>query len=399
MSVTIHVGDCRDVLRTLPEAWADSIVTDPPYELGFMGKEWDSSGVAFDPETWRAALRAAKPGAHLLAFGGTRTFHRMMCAIEDAGWEIRDTLMWMYGSGFPKSKNLDGDWEGWGTALKPAWEPIILARKPLIGTVAATVLQHGTGALNIDACRVPTDDKLGGGRLNGPTDMSSTCGGPEWDRPWMHDESRRAEHAARTARKVAQAQALGRWPANVIHDGSEEVLEAFPDAPGQQCKVHGDEPTTNGFSDSVMYGGFIGRRESAEPRIESDKSAARFFYCAKATRADRDDGCDDLPLQQGGMVSNTSGQHLTQRNDGAPGPVRNNHPTVKPTNLMRWLCRLVTPRGGVVHDPFLGSGSTGRGAVAEGFSIVGIELKPEHVAIAERRIAAIQPGLPLGATA
>jgi site-specific DNA-methyltransferase (adenine-specific) len=142
MTVTIHTGDCREVLARLPEAFADAIVTDPPYELGFMGKTWDASGVAFDPETWRAALRAAKPGAHLVAFGGTRTFHRMACAIEDAGWEIRDTLMWVYGSGFPKSKNLDGDWEGWGTALKPAWEPIVLARKPFKGSVSANVDAH-----------------------------------------------------------------------------------------------------------------------------------------------------------------------------------------------------------------------------------------------------------------
>lgn len=396
MTVTIHVGDCRDVLRTLPEAWADSIVTDPPYELGFMGKEWDSSGVAFDPETWRAALRAAKPGAHLLAFGGTRTFHRMMCSIEDAGWEIRDTLMWVYGSGFPKSKNLDGEWDGWGTALKPAWEPIILARKPFKGSVAANVATHRTGSLNIAGCRVPTDELLRAG--NGTI-------------PCRHDEDTprdRASEASAQRRYTEngvtnfamtpgprRGDPIGRWPANVIHDGSDEVLAAFPGAPGQQGDLRETgrpRPSSGRFGDMAPPHNFAAR-------VESNKSAARFFYCAKASREDRDDGCDDLPLQQGGMVSNTSGQHLTRRDGGASSPVRNNHPTVKPTNLMRWLCRLVTPRGGVVHDPFLGSGSTGRGAVAEGFSIVGIELKPEHVVIAERRIAAVQPGLPFGATA
>lgn len=321
MSVEIHVGDCREVMSVLADASVDAVITDPPYGLGFMGKAWDKGvpGVEF----WQEMLRVAKPGAYLLAFGGSRTFHRMASAIEDAGWEIRDTIMWLYGSGFPKSHNL-GD--GRGTALKPAHEPIIMARKPLMGTVAANVLAYGTGALNIDFCRVPSEQMP----------PNTGAGGMP----------RRSEGEQRGPGIVAQPNELGRWPANVIHDGSEEVLAAFPDALGQQGKVRGDEPTANGFSGAVMYGGFIGRRESAEPRVEVQKSAARFFYCAKASRKDRDEGCEDLPLRDGGMVSNTSGQHITRRDGGAPGPVRNNHPTVKPTELMRYLCRLVTPPGG-----------------------------------------------------
>lgn len=389
MSVTIHVGDCREVLAGLPEAFADSIVSDAPYEYGFMGKDWDSSGVAFDLATWRAALRVAKPGAHLAVFGGTRTFHRLMCAIEDAGWEIRDTLMWVYGSGFPKSKNLDGDWEGWGTALKPAWEPIILARKPFKGSVASNVACHGTGAINIDGCRVPSHDQ--------PIPFAKPSQAEGWRLNKRQQEWSPSD--------------IGRWPANLIHDGSEEVMDAFPLAGGQQAEISGTAPsnktgTVYGYmrrngeasADSENSGSVGFKMRPGMRRIDSG-SAARFFYCAKATREDRDDGCDDLPLRQGGMVSNTSGQHLTRRDGGAPGAVRNNHPTVKPTPLMRWLCRLVTPPGGVIVDPFLGSGSTGRGAVAEGFGIVGIELEAVHVDIAKCRIAAVQPGLPFGSVA
>jgi DNA modification methylase len=367
MSVTIHVGDCRNVMRTLAADSVDAIVTDPPYGLDFMGKGWDHA-VPGD-EYWAAALRVAKPGAHLLAFGGTRTFHRMVCAIEDAGWEIRDRILWLYGSGFPKSHN--GPWGG--TALKPAHEPIVVARKPLIGTVAANVLAHGTGALNIDTCRVGTPDDLSGGAYA------------------VHGTERHDGWGMQRAGAGEYTQPTGRWPANVIHDGSEEVLAAFPSAPGQQRAVgpaHGAKPSVHTYGD-------FGPRDQCEPRTESDKSAARFFYCAKASREDRNGGCDGLPLKPSGMVSNTSGQHMTRRDGGAPGPAANNHPTVKPTNLMRYLCRLITPPGGLVLDPFMGSGSTGRGAVAEGFSFVGIELDPAYAAIARARIDAVQPGLSL----
>lgn len=335
MTVSILKGDCRQVMFVLGENVVDSIVTDPPYELtsarpggrseatrgkvmgGFMGMQWDGTGVAFDPETWRQALRVLKPGGYLLAFSGTRTYHRMVVAIEDAGFEIRDQIGWAFGSGFPKSHN--GPWGG--TALKPAWEPIVVARKPLVGTVEANWREHGTGALNIDACRV--------------------------------------------------GDATGRWPANLIHDGSDEVLQAFPQAPGQLAPVkfdaeerktgtvygamkRGHEPSANSENEGAV--GF--KMKPGARRIDSG-SAARFFYCAKASKTDRGDG--------------------------------NNHPTVKPSSLMRYLCRLVTPDGGLVLDPFMGSGSTLKAAELEGFNAIGIELSPEYIDIARRRIGADAP--------
>jgi site-specific DNA-methyltransferase (adenine-specific) len=349
-------------MATLPDASVDAVVCDPPYELGFMGKAWDASGIAYDVEVWRQALRVLKPGGHLLAFSGSRTYHRMTCAIEDAGFEIRDQIMWVYGSGFPKSldvsKAIDraagaerevvgpggvsgkgrnamaGDfrgewdatapatdaarqWSGWGTALKPAHEPICMARKPLIGTVAANVLAHGTGAINVDGCRVGNEivRERKGGFSDSPVYGSSDGG-------------------------VFGGQA-GRWPANFIHDGSEEATAGLGEA-------------------------------------------ARFFYTAKASRSDREDGCDDRePVRRtdGRETENhTPRLRTTER--------RNHHPTVKPTDLMRYLCRLVTPPGGTVLDPFTGSGSTGRGAVLEGFNFIGCELSAEYAQIAQARIRA-----------
>lgn len=431
----IHHGDCREAMAGMEAESFHSIVTDPPYGLSFMGKGWDHGvpGVGF----WTEALRVAKPGAHLLAFGGTRTHHRLMCAIEDAGWEVRDVVMWVYGSGFPKSldvgkaidkrrddtaqvlqvvawlrgvrdaagvKNADIDaafgfngmaghwcgysqpavptldqvptlldvlgltlddvpadirellwtlngrkgqpgenwakrevvgshragianpadserhtvggsasvevldtapatdaarrWHGWGTALKPAYEPIIVARKPLVGTVAANVLEHGCGGLNIDGCRVGTEP-----------------------RPLIESKSERSGNAfgdGLNGSRAAGETTTGRWPANFIHDGSDEVVGLMP-----------------------------------EP-------AARFFYCAKASKADR--------------------------NEGLEADTRNHHPTVKPTDLMRYLCRLVTPPGGTVLDPFCGSGSTGKAAALEGFNFVGIEQDADYIDIATARI-------------
>ncbi|KWF90453.1 hypothetical protein WL95_27440 [Burkholderia cepacia] len=352
-SATLHLGDCRDVLKTIADASVDAIVTDPPYELGFMGRAWDRSGIAYDVAMWAECLRVLKPGGHLLAFSGSRTYHRMACAIEDAGFELRDQIMWIYGSGFPKSRNLGGDWNGWGTALKPAHEPICVARKPLVGTVAANVLEHGTGALNIDACRVSTD------------------------------ESTPAEEAE--AQAYAAAYVKGRWPANVIHDGSPEVLDAFAQFgvdKGQAARLdrRNSDKTRNTF------GAFSGTTDVDFAPHDTPGSAARFFYCAKASRADRNEGCDALPDQKGGMNSNTSGQHITRRDGWEPEPVKNNHPTVKPTELMAYLCRLVTPPGGVVLDPFMGSGSTGKACAREGFAFVGIDVTPEYVDIARSRI-------------
>lgn len=373
----IHVGDCLEVMRGMAENSVDAIVTDPPYGLSFMSKRWDCDVPSAD--IWVQCLRVLKPGGHLLAFAGTRTQHRMAVRIEDAGFEIRDMIAWVYGSGFPKSHN--GEWGG--TALKPALEPITVARKPLVGTVAANWQQHGTGGLNIDGCRVETSDNLGGG------DQSATpkIGPDGWNRPWMQDEQSKAAHAARCNANVAKAEALGRWPANLIHDGSEEVLAAFPEAQGQLARARTDAvPHGN-----QVYGALKNVTSQPEPRGDGG-SAARFFYCAKATRADRNDG-----LESGPVPAVTAGATMRDR-ETANWSARNgnHHPTVKPTDLMRYLCRLVTPAGGLVLDPFAGSGSTGRAAIAEGYQFVGIELDPEYAAIAEARCRAVQPGLSFG---
>jgi len=327
---TIINDDCLHAMQGLEDNSIDSIVTDPPYGLSFMGKDWDHGipGVVF----WQEALRIAKPGCHLLAFGGTRTFHRLAVAIEDAGWDIRDTLMWVYGSGFPKSHNLKGEWQGYGTALKPAWEPIIMARKPLKGTVAENVLKHGTGAINIDGCRVIVgegrEQQQGRDGALGPVPI---CG-------------------PRNGGKVYPV-TLGRFPANLIHDGSDEVVSGFPN------------------------------------------DTSRFFYCAKASKSERNMGCEGLPLPDDNLQGlDTRGRTLV-REDGSKTlverwkgtPRQNNHPTVKPLALMRYLCRLVTPPDGVVLDPFCGSGSTLVGALQEGFRYLGIEKDPDYVNIAYHR--------------
>jgi hypothetical protein len=398
----VLLGDCREMMATLEAESVHAIVTDPPYELGFMGKAWDSTGIAYDPEVWRQALRVLKPGGHLLAFSGSRTYHRMACAIEDAGFEIRDQIMWLYGSGFPKSHDISKaidreagaerevvgrksdwrpagrrehkgsgthewhrpfhddpdacersraitapatpearEWSGWGTALKPAHEPIVLARKPFKGTVAQNVLAHGTGALNIDGCRVGTD---GGGTRCGNRDERGSCQGHKNAGMSTINET---FHGPDTQG--------GRWPANVMHDGSDEVVDGFP------------QQKSGSRSAGVRKGmGFHGADGDGGPAIEgSSGSAARFFYCPKASKSDREDG---LPRASGGRA--------------------NNHPTVKPTDLMRYLCRLVTPEGGIVLDPFTGSGSTGRGAMLEGFRFIGVEMDPGYREIALARIQA-----------
>ncbi len=352
----IHIGDCLIVMRGMAADSVDAIVTDPPYGLSFMGKRWDYDVPG--TETWAECLRVLKPGGHLLAFAGTRTQHRMAVRIEDAGFEIRDMIAWVYGSGFPKSHN--GPWGG--TALKPALEPITVARKPLAGTAETNWREHGTGALNIDDCGIGAKFSEG-----------------------------------------------GRWPANLIHDGSDEVLSAFPVAPGQiaDASTNADARKTQNTYRTMRRGRAEVRAGSANlgkggfkmrpgARRMDAGSAARFFYCAKASKADRDAGLDSFNKTAAGMVSNTSGQHITRRGDGYQPTARaNNHPTVKPTDLMRYLCRLVTPAGGVVLDPFMGSGSTGKAAVLEGFQFIGIEEDPAYAAIAEARVSSAQPGLPL----
>lgn len=333
---TLIRGDCLDELQFIPDNSVDSIVTDPPYGLKFMSKHWDYSVPR--AEVWRECLRVLKPGGHLLSFGGSRTYHRLACAVEDGGFEIRDQIMWVYGSGFPKSHN--GDWGG--TALKPAHEPIVVARKPLIGTVEANYAAHGTGGLNIDECRVDTADNLNGGAYSAERKPS----GSDW-----------VKHGGTIHSFTGDAfvQPDGRWPANLIHDGSDEVLAAFPLAAGQLA----DASTTAPSEKTAGIYGAMRRERGDEPSADSDNagtvgfkmkpgarrldsgSAARFFYCAKSNKSDRGTG--------------------------------NLHPTVKPTDLMRYLCRLVTPKGGTVLDPFMGSGSTGKASVLEGLRFVGIE--------------------------
>ena len=379
--IDIRIGDMRVSLDEMEPNSIDSCVTDPPYHLasivkrfgaegaapakskqsgvyerssrGFMGQTWDGGDVAFRPETWAKVLRVLKPGAHLLAFAASKNAHRLFCAVEDAGFEIRDTIMWLYGSGFPKSHNLEGEWGGWGTALKPAYEPIVVARKPLIGTVAANVMAHGVGALNVDVCRVGTDENRS--RDNSKCAPDSFFGGK-----------------ARINQVIDNA---GRWPANVIHDGSDEVLAGFPDAKGQQG-------VTGRRSQGAVYGAVTATGEGAAPRGD-EGSAARFFYCAKASKSDRNEGCESLPLKVAGGMSG--------RSDGSMGSItynNNNHPTVKPTDLMRYLCRLVTPPNGVILDPFMGSGSTGKAAMLEGFRFIGCEMKEDYAEIAKARIEA-----------
>ena len=336
-------GDCLEVLRTLPDNSVDAVVTDPPYGLSFMGKRWDYDVPAV--EVWAECLRVLKPGGHLLAFAGTRTQHRMAVRIEDAGFDIRDMIAWVYGSGFPKSHN--GPWGG--TALKPALEPVTVARKPLDGTVAENVQRYGTGGLNIDGCRV--GDEVTVTVRNGNSGAHGRYG--------------------KDGRVFTRENPPGRWPANLIHDGSDEVAALFPQAPGQIAAISGTAPSEK---TSNVYGRM---RREGEPSADSDNdgavgfkmkpgmrrmdsgSAARFFYCAKASKADRGAG--------------------------------NVHPTVKPTDLMRYLCRLVTPPGGVVLDPFMGSGSTGKACALEGFGFIGIEREAEYVEIARARIAAVRP--------
>jgi DNA modification methylase len=406
----IHGNNLQELPKLLDNS-VDAIITDPPYELGFMGKSWDSTGIAYNVELWQQCLRVLKPGGHLLAFSGSRTYHRMAVAIEDAGFQIRDQIMWVYGSGFPKSldvsKAIDKQagaqrevvgsrevwgrgaerfadigedipvngnasipvtapatdaakqWEGWGTALKPAHEPIVLARKPLNGTVANNVLQHGTGALNIDACRVATDDAFGGGAKA----TSGFVKGYEND-GWTPGSS------------------LGRWPANLIHDGSDEVLQLFPDKAGAFA------PVKSGHSGKSrgIYGDYAQRGDDGATFYDDSGSAARFFYCAKANKRDRNEGLDNFQPKREADRTTDDGVGGNNPRNRTNTPKLNHHPTVKPTELMRYLCRLITPPGGTILDPFTGSGSTGKAATLEGFNFIGIELDPEYITIAQARI-------------
>lgn len=333
----IHVGDCLQTMRAMPDNSVDSIVTDPPYGLSFMGKKWDYDVPTV--EIWVECLRVLKPGGHLLAFAGTRTQHRMAVRIEDAGFEIRDMLAWVYGSGFPKSGN---------TALKPALEPITMARKPLIGTVAANILKFGTGALNIDDCRV-------GSESTARTQRGTT----------------KAWEGGSFSGEVSTGSDAGRWPANLIHDGSDEVVAMFPETKS------GGYPAEGGQRSQVSTFGKPTAR-GQQKFTSSEGSAARFFYCAKTSRTDRHEG-----LINPGPQFKTG---TTLRKVETTETKGNNHPTVKPTDLMAYLLRLVTPPGGVALDPFMGSGSTGKAAMREGFEFIGCEIDEQYAAIARARI-------------
>lgn len=330
-------------MHAMPSASIDSVICDPPYGLGFMGKGWDHGvpGVEF----WLHALKVAKPGSYLLAFGGTRTHHRLTCAIEDAGWEIRDCLMWLYGQGYPKH----------GSSLKPGWEPIVMARAP---SSTATLL-------NIDACRLGSDEEY-----------EANCSG---DRG--HTSAREAQSTSFVM--CGGKAAIGRWPANVVLD--EEAAAQLDEQTGS--KKSGANPTRRGSPKTrAVYGEFAGQEACVPARGADEGGASRFFYCAKANRTERDVGMEgfaERPLFWSQGTKNPG----TFQSDGTKKHARNNHPTVKPIALMRWLARLVTPVSGVVLDPFCGSGSTGCAAIAEGFGFVGCEIDPDYASIARARIA------------
>ena len=462
----IYSGNNLEVLPELASNSVDSIVCDPPYELGFMGKTWDNSGIAYSVELWQQCLRVLKPGGHLLAFGGTRTWHRLAVAIEDAGFEIRDNIAWLYGSGFPKSHNISKaidkmagaerevlgrnpnsrenatkentlyesgtvgktdlitapatneakQWDGWGTALKPAHEPIVVARKPVIGTVAQNVLKYGTGGINIDACRIGYKDE---------EDKQSAM-------PGSTPETQIATGNVQILSGIRQPHDLsvGRWPANIILDettaklldeqsgitkstggriGKKDVSNINFGLSGKYEKGDagfGDvggasryfkiikEKENNGTNNQAIKKGnqtaelFATDNSGAQLSDgvgESFGHSSNFFYVAKASKRDRNEGLDELPDQM--LTGRDEGQddrqvpYKTRSN-----PVKNTHPTVKPTALMQYLIRLVTPSNGVVLDPFTGSGSTGKAAILEGKRFIGIELTPEYLPIIEGRL-------------
>ena len=415
----LHNGDCLNVLKMMieDEVFVDSIVTDPPYELGFMGRSWDSTGIAFQKETWELCFKVLKPGGHLLAFSGSRTYHRMAVAIEDAGFEIRDQVMWLYGSGFPKSMNVgkaldkklgneresfgtklkkagdmrggnyvkggdyksieieitkgNTEWEGWGTALKPAHEPLVLARKPLSEkSVVDNVFKHRTGGINIDECRVEGNDakypdtnpdfrdqgrqskenmgidKLSFGQTENVKRKKVVRKSRDENGVWTNDNSGMKAEGS----EYADADPRGRFPSNIMHDGSGSIKELF-----------------------------------------EDKS--KYFYCAKTSKAERNQGLDNFIKKNkvfNGQSPNASKDMKGVEQKFTTKPSANIHPTVKPIKLMKYLCRLITPKGGTILDPFMGSGSTGMAAKEENFEFVGIEKEEEYFNIATARIESVE---------
>jgi site-specific DNA-methyltransferase (adenine-specific) len=406
----------------MADSSVDSIVCDPPYELGFMGKSWDSTGIAYSVELWRECLRVLKPGGHILAFGGSRTWHRLAVAIEDAGFELRDSIAWLYGSGFPKSLDISkaidkaagavrevvtdvvsdlfgerevrrekeafgigntsdtfsghadgamfrelGDpitadakkWQGWGTALKPAFEPIVVGRKPLIGTVAANVLEWGVGGLNIDASRIGTEV-----RKNNVNDFSNQHGN-------KFGNGERIE-------KLGESEVTGRWPANIILD--EYTAELLDEQSGVGISKSGG---MSGRETASVYG-----QHKSTPRTGHDDAggASRFFYVAKASKRDRNEGLDALEPQRHSDQETADGVGGDNPRNRTNHAKQNFHPTVKPTDLMRYLIKLVTPEGGLVLDPFTGSGSTGKAALLDGYKFAGIEMTADYLPIIQGRL-------------
>ena len=356
----IICGDSMDVLKSMEPNSVDAIVTDPPYGLAFMGKRWDYNVPSV--EFWKWAKRILKPGGYLLSFGGTRTYHRMVVNIEDAGFEIRDQLQWIYGSGFPKSLNIkDGELKGWGTALKPANEPIVLARKPLEGTVAQNVEKWGVGGLNID-----------GSRIEGV--VSSTIQGQSSKQGEIYGADQRNQ-------KVFEPHSQGRWPANVLFD---EEAAAMLDEQSGEVKSAGkykNVDTAKEGGNGMFAGGRINNAYAGETG-----GASRFFYVAKASKRERNAGLEgELKQKQGARPNSADASGKFPDHDHRPTG-GNNHPTVKPVKLMEYLCKLITPPGGVILDPFCGSGSTGVAAKNLGVTFIGIEREFEYFEIAKKRI-------------
>ena len=435
----LYQGNMLDMLEVIEPNTIDSIITDPPYELNFMNKGWDASGIAFQPSTWKKCYEVLKPGGYLLAFGGSRTFHRIACAIEDAGFEIRDTIMWLYGSGFPKSLNIglaldkkngvesekgerktyaDGSkqrltgsngqfgnnkgrkdyeliptsnlakqWNGWGTALKPSFEPIIVARKPFKGSLVDNVIEHGVGGINIDECRVAFNDNQLDNRV-GKKDIQKGAMKNPWSAKSDYDNTTYKES--------------GRFPANTIltYDETDfdEVCGGFPNTKSNGGKTSMPDLRDVGKKskeaigiDKLSFGQVsnVERKESNYIAPCDSGSASRYFYCAKASKKDRDEGLDTFVEEKVNDGRQTPIDNPFQRGET---PRKNTHPTVKPTDLMQCLVRLVTPNGGTILDPFNGSGSTGKAVMYENkernknYKYIGIELTEEYLPIAKARI-------------
>mgnify|MGYP006405222025 FL=1 len=406
-------GDCLEEMRAMEDSSVDSVVTDPPYGISFMGKKWDYDVPKV--EVWKEAMRVLKAGGHILIACGTRTQHRMAVNIEDAGFEIRDIVAWVYGSGFPKSHNigkavdklqgnerdyigkyqspentsggkgrkfchggqkLDGlpdvtkgtsEYEGWGTALKPAMELWTLARKPLSEkTIAENVLKWGTGGINIDECRVDTKDNLNGGTYAKHPTMKQEDA-TSWSKPTLNEDF---------------VQPKGRFPANLIHDGSDEVVGLFPETGKSNVRKISAKENVN-INNQVYGKGYI-RQEGG---YDDSGSASRFFYCAKASKSERNAGLEGFEEKVGGGMAGTADQTLlTGSGNIRNNKMKNHHPTVKPIKLMQYLTRLITPKGGTVLDPYMGSGTTGIACKKEGFEFIGIELDADYFEIAKARI-------------